>query len=108
MDDPKTLATKVFKRLLHIAALIANNMTAEVAVVSLLVALPASPLRNIEHDRHRQHVVFSRERHQRTPRAWLHIGRVDHRHQPALKTLLGDKIQDREGVLRRLLTSLIV
>ena len=68
----------------------------EVPVGPLLVPLDAGLLADVEHDRHRQHVLVAGERQQRPPRVRLHVRGVDHGQPPDGQPLRGDHVQRLE------------
>ncbi len=81
-DVAEALAPETLDRALEVQPLAAQDVRPELAVGPLPVALLADPLRDVEHDRDRQHVVLARERDERLPRVLLDVRGVDDR-QPA-------------------------
>ena len=80
----------------------------EAAVGPRRVPLDAGPLADIEHDRHRQHMMLAGQRHQRPPRVRLHVRGVDHGQPPDGEPLGGDHVQRLEGRRGHRLVVLVV
>nr|WP_276602773.1 hypothetical protein [Nannocystis pusilla] len=104
----KTLALQLAQRLAQQAALLADQRRSERTIAALLRPLEAHLRRHVEHDRHRHRVLLARQRQHRLARLGLHVGRVDHRQQPAVEPLAGDREQQLERVAGRLLIVLVV
>ena len=73
----KPSRSEAAQRAAQLAALVADDVRAEVAVRPRAVALLADALGQVEHDRDRQHVVLARQRDERLARLGLHVRRVD-------------------------------
>jgi len=92
----------------QLSHLVAYDVRPKLPVRPLLVAILALSFRQVQHDCHRQHVVFPRQRHQWLARFRLHVGRIDHRQQPARQPLAGHVMQQVECVIRGVLRVFIV
>jgi hypothetical protein len=97
----EALALEIAQRALELAALLADDVRAEVAIGTLAVPRLTHPLRQVEHDRHRQCVVPARQLDEWLPRLRLDVGRVDDRQQPALQSPCRDVVQHVERRRRR-------
>ena len=104
----EALAAETPQRALERPPLAAHDMRAELAVRRVAVAFLADPLGEVEHDRHRQHVVLPGKRDQRLARLLLDVGRVDHGQPPGGQPLAGDVVQRVERVAGRRLVVLVV
>ncbi len=74
-------------------------MRAEIAVWTLLIACFAKLLREIEHNRHRQAVVFACQREQRLAGFGFDIGSIDDGQSTSSQAPGGDEVQHRESVV---------
>lgn len=107
-DVPESLALEVAQRAPHLAHLVANHVRAEVPVRTRAVPLPTDLLREVEHDRDRQHVVLACERDERLARLWLDVRGVHDREFAPPQTLGRDVVEYVERVVRRALVVLVV
>ena len=57
----------------------ADHVRTEVAIVTTPVPLLADFFRQVEDDRHRQHVMLTSQLDEGRPRLLLNIGRINHR-----------------------------
>ena len=97
VDVTEALALEVADRLAQQAALLADGVGADAAVGAGAGALEAQLGRDVEHDRHGQHVVLTGEADQRCSGVALHAGRVDDGEPARLEALAGDVAKDVEG-----------
>ena len=96
--DAEALALQPAQPAAQHVTLPAQHVWAEVAVRARGVALGADPLREVEHDGDREHVVLPGERDQVLARLGLHVGGVDDGQAPGREALTGDVVQHVEGV----------
>ena len=85
-----------------------DHLRAKIPIVPVPVARLAHPFRQVEDDRHRQHVLRAGQFHQRFSGLGLYAGSVYDGESTRSQPLGGDVVQHIEGVLGRLLTILIV
>ena len=85
-----------------------NDMGAEFPVAAVRIAVVAEPLRQVEDNGDRQHVVGLRQRHQRLSCLRLDVRRVNHRQLPSLQSFAGDEIQSLERIRRGCLVVFII
>ena len=104
----EALAAQVVKTAPQLAALAADDVRAEVPVGALGVALGAQPLRQVQDDRHREHVVLAGQQDQLAAGLGLHVGRVDHGQPAGGQALARDEPQHLERVPGRRLVVLVV
>ena len=99
-DIAQSLSLQTAHRPTQLLGLLAHDVGTEVAVRSGTVALLRYALRQVEDDRHRQHVVRAGELDQRLARLGLHVRGVDHRELHRRQALGSDEVQQLERVLR--------
>ena len=92
----------------ELAALAAEHVRAEVPVRAAGVPLRAELLRQVEHDRGRQHVVLAGQHDQLAAGFGLHVGGVDDGEPAGRQTLSGDELEHLERGLRGGLVVLVV
>ena len=92
----------------ELAALAAEHVRAEVPVRPARVPLRAELLRQVEHDRGRQHVVLAGQHDQLAAGFGLHVGGVDDGQAAGLEALAGDELQHLERGRRGGLVVLVV
>ena len=92
----------------ELAALAAEHVRAEVPVRAAGVALGAELLRQVEHDRDRQHVVLAGQHDQLAAGFGLHVGGVDDGQPAGCQPLAGDELQHLERGRRGGLVVLVV
>ena len=92
----ETLARQALEVPAQLLALAADHVRAEVAVGALGVALGAQPLRQVQDDGHREHVVLPGDQDQVAAGLGLHVGRVDHGQAACLEALADDEPQQLE------------
>jgi hypothetical protein len=102
------LAAQPVQAAAQLAALAADHVRAEVAVLALCVPVRAEFLRQVQDDRHRQHVVLAGHRDQLAAGFWLHVGRVHHGEPAACQALAHDIPQQVERGRRGGLVVLVV
>ena len=78
VDGAEALAGQAVAVPAQLLALAADHVRAEVAVGALGVALGAQPLRQVQDDGDREHVVLAGQQDQVAAGLGLHVGRVDH------------------------------
>jgi hypothetical protein len=83
-------------------------MCSEVALRSLLVALVAQLILQVEHDGHGQAMVLARERDQRLARVLLNARGIDDGELAGGEALAGDEVEHLEGGRRRGLIIFII
>ncbi len=108
VDVTEAFALQAAQGTAQTADLIADHVRAKIPVGAAGVTLPAGPLRQIEHDSHRQAVILAGQLHQRLAILQAHIGGVHHRQPTTLEPLAGDVVQDVEGVRRGRLIILVI
>ena len=108
VDRAEALTLQAFQPAAELVALAADHMGAEVAVGAGRVARDTHLLRDVEDDRHRQHVVLAGDGYQLSARLGLDVRGV-HDGQPAgLQPLAGDVVQQLERLRRGGLVVLVV
>jgi hypothetical protein len=108
MDAAESLLAEKPQRPAELVVLAAHDVGAEVAVWSGRVAIDGDTRGDIEHDRHRQHVVRLCKVDERLAGSGLHVGRVDHGQQAGFEPLRRDVAQRVEGRLRGALVVLVI
>ena len=83
VDHTEALALEPMQAAAQLAALAAEHVRAEVPVRAVFVPLGAELLRQVQHDRHRQHVVLAGQQDELAAGFGLHVGRVDDGEAPA-------------------------
>ncbi len=104
----EALAAEALERPLELVVLALHDGGAERAIRAGGVPLHAHADRHVEHDRDGQHVVVPGELHEGPARLGLHVGGVDHGHQPPAEAVRGDVPERLEGGRRRALVVLVV
>ena len=92
----------------ELSALAAEHVRAEVPVRAAGVPLRAELLRQVEHDRGRQHVVLAGQHDQLAAGFGLHVGGVDDGEPAGFEALAGDELEHLERGLRGGLVVLVV
>ncbi len=95
----KAFAFEVAQRLTELRGLLPDNMRTKIPVRAPLVAFMANLLREIEHDCHRQAVVFSGQGHKRLAGLGLNIRCIDHSQACGSQPFRRDEMKHLEGIL---------
>ena len=108
VDGAEPLPAEVVQAAAELAALAAEHVRAEVAVRAAGVALRAQLLRQVQDDRHRQHVVLAGQQDELAAGFGLHVGRVDDGEAAAGQPPARDVVQQLERGGRGGLVVLVV
>ena len=108
VDRAEPLALEPGQAAAQLAALAAEHVRAEVPVRAAGVALRAELLRQVQDDRHRQHVVRAGQHDELAAGFGLHVGRVDDGEAAAGQPLARDVVQQLERGRRGGLVVLVV
>nr|BFE54005.1 hypothetical protein GCM10017745_74320 [Saccharothrix mutabilis subsp. capreolus] len=108
VDLLEALLAEELQRLAQRGPVPAHDVRAEVAVRPGRVARQAHLFGQVEHDRHRQHVVLARDLHQLRAVGPLHVGRVHHGGPPGGEPLARHVVQHVERVAGGRLVVLVV
>ena len=92
----EALARQALEVPAQLLALAADHVRAEVAVGALGVPLGAQPLRQVQDDRHREHVVLPGQQDQVAAGLRLDVRRVDHGQAACLEPLADDEPEHLE------------
>jgi hypothetical protein len=105
---PKALAAEPLQGALELGTLSSHDVRPEVPIGPRGVAIQAEPLRHVEDDGDREHVVGASEPDERSTSLALYVRSVDDREPAGGEPLARDEVQGIEGVLRRRLVVLVV
>jgi hypothetical protein len=93
VDVAKTLPAETAQRPAQFLCLPAHDMFAKVPLGTALVARLAELFRHIQDNRHWDHMILPRQRHQRLARLWLHVGGVDDGQAASSEPFGGDELE---------------
>ena len=108
MDSAKTFPFEVAQGSAQLLGLLAHDMWTERAVWTITVSFVAKSLRQIKNNSDRNAVILSSESNDRLAGFDLHIRGIDHYQLASRQPFRSNKIQDFKGVVRGLLTVLLV
>ena len=96
MDVPKSFALQSAQRTPQLLRLIPDHVRPEVSIRPIAIPLLAYLFREIENNRHGQHMELARKLDQRFARLRLHVCRIDHRQPAQREPLPRDEMKNLE------------
>lgn len=107
-DVRKAFALEPAQRSSQLLRLISHHVRPKLPIRSAGIALVTEPFRHIENDGDREDVVLARDLDQRFAGFRLNVRCVDHREPATAQALVGDRMNQIEGLSGRGLIILIV
>lgn len=107
-DVPEPLALKLAEGTAELLHLLPQDVWPEGAVGASRVAISTDLLVHIENDRDGERVKLASQGDERLPRLGLHVRGIDDREKAAREPLIGDEVQDLEGIARGRLVILVI